>query len=156
MWSGTRGPGLSDDCAARLPEGPRYHRPHACVARSVGRLMPASESACDRGWVHLLANEAETLKSDPRFAVEIRSAAAGRAIPLPAAVVSHRTCSAVARCGSDFVASGGLRQAAALLAGHEARHRLRGARWRTERATTVAGNCTSFARCNYLCQIHPV
>ena len=65
-----------------------------------------------------LAREADDLKSDPDFAVEVLSAAHRLAVPLPAAVVSDRTCSAVARRCSDLVAAGELRQAAALLAGH--------------------------------------
>ena len=84
-----------------------------------------------------LAKEAETLKTDPGFAAEVNTAAHRLAIPLPAAVVSDRTCSAVARRCSDLVASGELRQAAALLAGHrlaiERWFRLHGARWRTDR-----------------------
>ena len=67
---------------------------------------------------NFLANEADALKSDPRFAAEVRSGADRLAVPLPAAVVSDRTCSAVARRCSDLVASGELRQAVALLAGH--------------------------------------
>ena len=86
-----------------------------------------------------LAKEAETLKTDPGFAAEVNTAAHRLAIPLPAAVVSDRTCSAVARRCSDLVASGELRQAAALLAGHrlaiERWFRLHGARWRTDRAS---------------------
>jgi len=65
-----------------------------------------------------LAKEADALKSDPAFAAEVRSAADRLSIPLPAAVVSDRTCSAVARRCSDLIAAGDLRQAAALLAGH--------------------------------------
>ena len=86
-----------------------------------------------------LAKEAETLKTDPGFAAEVNSAAHRLAIPLPAAVVSDRTCSAVARRCTDLGASGELRQAAALLAGHrlaiERWFRLHGARWRTDRAS---------------------
>ena len=86
-----------------------------------------------------LANVAETLKTDPRFAAEVCFVAYRLAIPLPAAVVSDRTCSAVARRCSDLVASGQLRQAVALLAGHrlaiERWFRLHGARWRTDRAS---------------------
>ena len=65
-----------------------------------------------------LAKEADALKSDPVFAAEVCSAADRLAIPLPAAVVSDRTCSAVARRCSDLIAAGQIRQAAALLAGH--------------------------------------
>ena len=53
-----------------------------------------------------LANEADALKSDPRFAAVIRSATHRPAIPLPAAVVADRTCSAVAQSCSDLLASG--------------------------------------------------
>ena len=72
-------------------------------------------------WLSLaafLAKEAQTLKTDPAFAAEVSSAADRLTIPLPAAVVSDRTCSAVARRCSDLIASGELRQAVALLAGH--------------------------------------
>ena len=65
-----------------------------------------------------LAREADALKSDPDFVAEVRSAAHRLAVPLPAAVVSERTCSAVARRCTEMVASGEFRQAAALLAGH--------------------------------------
>ena len=65
-----------------------------------------------------LAKEAEILKTDPGFAAEVCFAAYRLAIPLPAAVVSDRTCSAVARRCTDLIASGELRQAVALLAGH--------------------------------------
>ena len=91
---------------------------------------PFPETACDSGtgqpmtgadgehlpvpakrdpWLALadfLAKEAETLKTDPGFAAEVCSAAYRLAIPLPAAVVSDRTCSAVARRCSDLIASG--------------------------------------------------
>ena len=53
-----------------------------------------------------LANVAVTLKPDPRFAAEVCSAAYRLAIPLPAAGVSYRTCSAVARRCTDLIASG--------------------------------------------------
>ena len=81
------------------------------------RAMPAKRNS----WLAMadfLANEAGALKSDPRFAAEVRSVAHRLAIPSPAAVVTDRTCSAVARRCSDLVAAGELRQAFALLAGH--------------------------------------
>ena len=77
------------------------------------RAMPAKRNP----WLAMadfLANEAGALKSDPRFAAEVRSVAHRLAIPSPAAVVTDRTCSAVAQRCSELLASGELRQAAAL------------------------------------------
>ena len=65
-----------------------------------------------------LGKETGTLRTDPHFVAEVCSVADRLSIPLPAAVVSDRTCSAVARRCSDLVASGELRQAVVLLAGH--------------------------------------
>ena len=65
-----------------------------------------------------LGKEAETLRTDPRFVAEVYTVSDLLSIPLPAAVVSDRTCTAVARRCSELVASGELRQAVALLAGH--------------------------------------
>ena len=76
-----------------------------------------------------LGMEAETLKADPRFVAEVCTVADRLSIPLPAAVVSDRTCTAVARRCSELVASGELRQAVALLAGH----RLAIVRWTRSR-----------------------
>ena len=83
-----------------------------------------------------LANEADALKSDPGFVAEVLAAAHRLAVPLPAAVVSERTCSAVARRCFDLVVSGELRQAVALLAGH----RLAIVRWiRSDKAGHLTG-----------------
>ena len=65
-----------------------------------------------------LGKEAETLRTDPRFVAEVYTVSNRLSIPLPAAVVSDRTCTAVARRCSELVAAGELRQAVALLAGH--------------------------------------
>ena len=65
-----------------------------------------------------LGMEAETLRSDPRFVAEVYTVSDRLSIPLPADVVSDRTCTAVARRCSEMVAAGQLRQAVALLAGH--------------------------------------
>ena len=65
-----------------------------------------------------LTTETDALKTDPRFAAEVYSVAERLTIPVPDAVVSDRTCSAVARRCSDLITSGQLRQAVALLAGH--------------------------------------
>ena len=65
-----------------------------------------------------LGMEAETLRSDPRFVAEVYTISDRLSIPLPADVVSDRTCTAVARRCSEMVAAGQLRQAVALLAGH--------------------------------------
>ena len=79
--------------------------------------MPAKRDP-RRAMADFLNKEADALKSDPGFVAEVLSAAHRLAVPLPAAVVSDRTCSAVARRCSDLIAAGELRQAAALLAGH--------------------------------------
>ena len=79
-----------------------------------------------------LANVAVTLKTDPRFAAEVCSAAYRLAIPLPDAGGSDRTCSAVARRCTDLIASGEMRQAIALLAGH---------RLAIERWSRLHGDC---------------
>ena len=78
--------------------------------------MPANDPrlAIER----FLYTEADVLKTDPSFAAEVYSIAERLAIPVPNAVVSDRTCSAVARRCSDLVTSGQLRHAVALLAGH--------------------------------------
>ena len=65
-----------------------------------------------------LSKEAQALRTDPRFVAEVYTVADRLSIPLPATVVGDRTCTAVARRCSDLVASGELRQAVALLAGH--------------------------------------
>ena len=65
-----------------------------------------------------LVAAAAALKTDPDFAGEMIKAAHRLAIPLPAAVVSSRTRAAVARRCTELAAEGGLRQAAALLAGY--------------------------------------
>ena len=83
-----------------------------------------------------LAENADALRADPTFAAEVCSAAHRLTVPVPAAVVSDRTCSAVARRCSDLVASGELRQALALLAGH----RLAIVRWiRSDKAGHLHG-----------------
>ena len=81
-----------------------------------------------------LAKEAESLRTDPRFVAEVCTVSDRLSIPLPAAVVSDRTCSAVARRCSELVASGQLRQAVALLAGH----RLAIERWIRSRRADAA------------------
>ena len=65
-----------------------------------------------------LDKEAQSLRTDPRFVAEVCTVSDRLSIPLPTAVVSDRTCSAVARRCSKLVAAGRLRQAVALLAGH--------------------------------------
>lgn len=87
---------------------------------SAGREQPPTPAKRDP-WLAMadfLAKEVDALKSDPNFAAEVRSAAHRLAVPLPAAVVTDRICSAVARRCTELVASGDFRQAAALLAGH--------------------------------------
>jgi len=78
------------------------------------------EGACDPrlALARFLSKEAETLRTDPRFEAEVYTVADLLSIPLPAAVVSDRTCTAIARRCSEMVADGQLRQAVALLAGH--------------------------------------
>lgn len=84
-----------------------------------------------RALAAFLDQEAEALMEDPSFALQVRVAARSLAVPEPAAVVSERTCAAVAhRCG-DLIAGGNLRLAVALLAGH----RLAVQRWTIRRMT---------------------
>ena len=65
-----------------------------------------------------LVEEVVALKADPGFAVEMIKVAHLLAVPLPAAVASSRTRTAVVRRCTELAAKEGLRQAAALLAGY--------------------------------------